>query len=68
MIPGFLLLNLGSPEKIEVDADLFGTLVARSPAHDFASCSWSDVLEAAQPIEPWLDRYASERRRLLYWR
>ena len=67
-IPGFLLLNLGSPEKIEVDADLFGTLVARSPAHDFASCSWSDVLEAAQPIESWLDRYASERRRLLYWR
>ena len=67
-IPGFLLLNLGSPEKIEVDADLFGTLVARSPAHDFASCSWSDVLEAAQPIEAWLDRYASERRRLLYWR
>ncbi len=67
-VPGFLLLNLGPPEKIEVDADLFGTLVARSPAHDFASCSWSDVLEAAQPIEPWLDRYASERHRLLYWR
>jgi hypothetical protein len=67
-IPGFLLLNLGPPEKIEVDADLFGALVARSPAHDFASCSWSDVLEAAQPIESWLDRYASERHRLLYWR
>ncbi len=67
-IPAFLLLNLGPPEKIEVDADLFGTLVARSPAHDFASCSWSDILEAAQPIEPWLDRYASERHRLLYWR
>ena len=67
-IPAFLLLNLGPPEKIEVDADLFGALVARSPAHDFASCSWSDVLEAAQPIEPWLDRYASDRHRLLYWR
>jgi hypothetical protein len=67
-IPAFLLLNLGPPEKIEVDADLFGALVARSAAHDFASCSWSDVLEAAQPIESWLDRYASERHRLLYWR
>ncbi len=67
-IPSFLLLNLGPPEKIEVDADLFGALVARSLAHDFASCSWSDVLEAAQPIESWLDRYASERHRLLYWR
>jgi hypothetical protein len=67
-IPAFLLLNLGPPEKIEVDADLFGALVARSLAHDFGSCSWSDVLEAAQPIEPWLDRYASERHRLLYWR
>ena len=67
-IPAFLLLNLGPPEMIEVDADLFGALVARSPAHDFASCSWSDVLEAAQPIEPWLDRYASDRHRLLYWR
>jgi hypothetical protein len=67
-IPAFLLLNLGPPEKIEVDADLFGTLVARSAAHDFASCSWSDILEAAQPVEPWLDRYASERHRLLYWR
>ena len=67
-VPGFLLLNLGPPEKIEVDADLFGALVARSVEHDFASCSWSDVLEAAQPIEAWLDRYASERHRLLYWR
>ncbi len=67
-VPGFLLLNLGPPEKIEVDADLFGALVARSAAHDFGSCSWSDVLEAAQPIETWLDRYASERHRLLYWR
>ncbi|MGA9761631.1 MAG: hypothetical protein WBQ14_04335 [Gaiellaceae bacterium] len=67
-IAGFLLLNLGPPEKIEVDADLFGTLVARSAAHDFASCSWSDVLEAAQPVEAWLDRYASDRHRLLYWR
>ncbi|MHB8059566.1 MAG: hypothetical protein ACYDHO_01875 [Gaiellaceae bacterium] len=67
-VPGFLLLNLGPPEKIEVDADLFGALVARSVEHDFGSCSWSDVLEAAQPIEPWLDRYASERHRLLYWR
>jgi hypothetical protein len=67
-IPAFLLLNLGPPEKIEVDADLFGALVARSVEHDFGSCSWSDVLEAAQPIEPWLDRYASDRHRLLYWR
>jgi hypothetical protein len=67
-IPGFLLVNLGPPDKIEVDADIFMTLVARSPLREFASCSWSDVLEAAQPIEPWLDRYASERHRLLYWR
>jgi len=67
-IPGFLLVNLGPPDKIEVDADIFMTLLARSPLREFASCSWSDVLEAAQPIEPWLDRYASERHRLLYWR
>lgn len=66
--PGFLLINLGPPEKIEVDADIFMTLVAQSPLREFASCSWSDVLEAAKPLEAWLDRYASERHRLLYWR
>jgi len=43
-------------------------VVARPPSRDFPSCGRSDVLEAAQPIEPWLDRYASERHRLLYWR
>ena len=66
--PGFLLINLGPPEKIEVDADIFMTLVKRVPLRQFASCSWSDVLEAAKPLEAWLDRYASERHRLLYWR
>ena len=66
--PGFLLINLGPPEKIEVDADIFMTLVKREPLRAFASCSWSDVLEAAKPLEAWLDRYASERHRLLYWR
>ena len=66
--PGFLLINLGPPEKIEVDADIFMTLLARSPLREFASCSWSDILEAAKPLEAWLDRYASERHRLLYWR
>ncbi|MGD0273943.1 MAG: hypothetical protein ABSB96_09480 [Gaiellaceae bacterium] len=66
--PGFLLINLGPPEKIEVDADIFMTLLTRSPLREFASCSWSDILEAAKPLEPWLDRYASERHRLLYWR
>jgi hypothetical protein len=65
-IPGFLLINLGPPEKIEVDADIFMTLLARSPLREFASCSWSDILEAAKPLEAWLDRYASERQRLLY--
>lgn len=66
--PGFLLVNLGPPDRIEVDADIFSTLLARSPLREFASCSWSDVLETAAPLEPWLDRYASERHRLLYWR
>ena len=66
--PRFLLVNLGPPEKIEVDAEIFSALIARSPAREFTTCSWSDILEAAQPLEPWLDRYASERHRLLYWR
>jgi hypothetical protein len=43
-------------------------LVAGSRSRDFASCNWNDVLEAAKPLKPWLDRYASERYRLLYWR
>ncbi|MGZ4462954.1 MAG: hypothetical protein ACXVZP_08950 [Gaiellaceae bacterium] len=67
-IAGFLLVNLGPPEKIETDAQAFESLLDRSAGRDFAYMSWSDLLEAAAPIEPWLDRYASERHRLLYWR
>jgi hypothetical protein len=66
--PDFLLVNLGPPEKIEGDAEVFASLLARSPSRDFTTCSWSDILEAAAPLEPWLDRYASDRHRLLYWR
>ncbi len=67
-LPRFLLVNLGPPEKIEADAQAFEKLIARTPEREFAYLSWSDLLEAAAPIEPWLDRYASERHRLLYWR
>ena len=67
-VPGFMLINLGPPEKIELDADIFMMLLARSTLRGFASCSWSDVLAAAKPLEPWFDRYVSERHRLLYWR
>ncbi|MGD0167702.1 MAG: hypothetical protein ABSC51_10530 [Gaiellaceae bacterium] len=65
---GFLLVNLGPPDKIEAEADAFLSLLATPASREFVSCSWSDVLEAATPLEPWLDRYASERNRLLYWR
>jgi hypothetical protein len=67
-VPAFLLVNLGPPEKIESDAEAFSGLVAVSEKRDFVQRSWNDVLEAASPLEPWLDRYASERHRLLYWR
>jgi hypothetical protein len=67
-IAGFLLVNLGPPEKIETEAEAFSNLVAVSDRRDFVQRSWNDVLEAASPLEPWLDRYASERHRLLYWR
>ena len=67
-VPRFLLINLGPPEKIEADAIAFSGLLATSPTREFWYLSWSDVLEAAAPLEPWLDRYASERHRLLYWR
>ncbi len=67
-IPDFLLVNLGPPDRIEAEAEAFAGLLARSTSRDFAFWSWSDVLETAAPVEPWLDRYASERHRLLYWR
>lgn len=67
-LPRFLLVNLGPPEKIEADAQAFARLLAPSPAREFAYLGWSDLLEAASPLVPWLDRYASERHRLLYWR
>jgi hypothetical protein len=67
-VPRFLLLNLGPPEKIETDAQAFERLLAGRPEREFGYLSWSDLLEAAAPLQPWLDRYASERRRLLYWR
>jgi hypothetical protein len=67
-IPDFLLVNLGPPDRIEAEAETFASLLARSASRDFVFWSWSDILEAAQPIVPWLDRYASERHRLLYWR
>jgi hypothetical protein len=64
----FLLVNLGPAEKIETDAFAFSNLITRSPQREFTTLSWSDLLEAAAPLEPWLDRYASDRDRLLYWR
>ena len=67
-IPDFLLVNLGPPDKMEVEAEAFSSLLARSTSRDFVFWSWSDILEAAAPVEAWLDRYASERHRLLYWR
>jgi hypothetical protein len=67
-IGSFLLVNLGPPEKIEQDAEAFSRMLAVSGKRDFVQRSWNDVLEAARPLEPWLDRYASERHRLLYWR
>lgn len=67
-IPDFLLVNLGPPDRIEAEAEAFASLLNRSASRDFVFWSWSDILEAAAPIEPWLDRYASERHRLLYWR
>jgi hypothetical protein len=67
-IPDFLLVNLGPPDRIEAEAETFASLLARSSSHDFVFWSWSDILEAAAPVEAWLDRYASERHRLLYWR
>jgi hypothetical protein len=67
-VPAFLLVNLGPPEKIEADAQAFEKLLARTAGREFAYLSWSDLLEAAAPLAPWLDRYASERHRLLYWR
>jgi hypothetical protein len=67
-IPNFLLVNLGPPDKMEVEADAFSRQLARSESRDFVFWSWTDILEAAAPVEAWLDRYASERHRLLYWR
>ena len=67
-IPDFLLVNLGPPDRLEAEAETFAALLARSASRDFAFWSWSDILEAAAPVAPWLDRYASERHRLLYWR
>jgi len=67
-IPDFLLVNLGPPDKLEAEAEEFASLLARSTSRDFVFWSWSDILEAAAPVEAWLDRYASERHRLLYWR
>jgi hypothetical protein len=67
-IPNFLLVNLGPPDKMEVEAEVFSSLLARSESRDFVFWSWSDILEAPAPVESWLDRYASERHRLLYWR
>lgn len=67
-IPDFLLVNLGPPDKLEAEAETFASLLARSTSRDFVFWSWSDILEAAAPVEAWLDRYASERHRLLYWR
>ena len=67
-IPDFLLVNLGPPDRVEAEAEAFASLLARSASRDFVYWSWSDILEAAAPVEAWLDRYASERHRLLYWR
>jgi hypothetical protein len=67
-IPDFLLVNLGPPDQIEAEAEAFASLLALSASREFVSWSWSDILEAAAPVEAWLDRYASERHRLLYWR
>ena len=67
-VPDFLLVNLGPPDKLEAEAEAFASLLARSGSRDFVFWSWSDILEAAAPVEAWLDRYASERHRLLYWR
>ena len=67
-VPDFLLVNLGPPDKLEAEAEAFANLLACSASRDFVYWSWSDILEAAAPVEAWLDRYASERHRLLYWR
>ena len=67
-VPAFLLVNLGPPDLIESSAQAFSTLLAQSSERSFAWCSWNDILESAAPLPPWLDSYASERHRLLYWR
>lgn len=66
--PAFLFVNLGPPDLLEASALTFSNLLNRWPGRDFAWCSWNDLLESAAPLEPWLERYVSDRHRLLYWR
>lgn len=55
----FLLVNLG-PQPLEIDVEILSPLLGITVARNFAHWRWGRVLEAAEPLPEWLDRYAKD--------